>query len=622
MPNVLKAERAAVSSALGLIESKKRKKLLLATLSQALLSFLDIVSVAIIGVVTSIALAGINSRQSTDASSRVIKLLNLDGISFQMQVATLGIIAAIFMICKTLFSAIMMRKVLFFLAGTASASSTQLIRRLVSSPWKFVKQCDSQQTLYALTTGVYALIIGVLGSALQIITEVFLITIMLITLLTLNPVVTAGASLFFASIMFSQHRKLKRVSTDVSFRHSNSTVLVNTRILNIFRFYRELYVRNSIRDSVQSVESKIGETMRLNAELKFLPNIARYSMEIALVLGALILASIQFTLEDAVTAITTLSVFLAASSRIAPSLIRLQNGFVNFNSAVGGANFALELIAKIEEFEVGSHNSKLQSSVPLAAVKESSNVEIEFRKVSFKFSDLDPSPTLNDLNFEIERGTFVALIGPSGSGKTTLIDLMLGLYLPTAGEVFLRGESPKETISKNPTLISYVPQETRLINGSISDNLKLGIGNRELDEIRAVEILRKLNLENLFWQKGTELEFQISENGANLSGGQKQRLNLARALVCEPAILILDEATSALDFETEQAVFAILKSLKGKVTIISIAHRMTTLLHADRIVFLKDGNVVISENFQELRTKVPQIEEEIALIQGEFFGVD
>jgi len=608
--------KTVISTALKLLDKRRRKKLILVTFVQALLSVLDILSVAIIGIVTAIALSGIQSQDTDGVAAKVLQFLKIENYSFQAQVAFLGITAALFMILKTFFSAFMMNRILQFLSHTASTTSRSLLSKLVSKPWEFLKQLDSQKILFSVTTGVYALVIGALGSTVQIVTEIALILIMIIALIVVDPIITIVAFLFFALIMLIQNKVLNKKSQVISFKHSTYTIDTNNQILNIFRFYRELYVRNAVAKTVDEVGLNLDSTMQLNAKMKFLPNISRYVMESSLVFGALLLAATQFILEDAITAITTLTIFLAASSRIAPSLIRLQNALLGLSSAVGGSRQVLEIIGSMS-----SADNSSSAIVELGLTNESSEsksdpAEIEFRNVSFNFADEKDKFLFLDLNFRINQGKFVAIVGPSGSGKTTLVDLMLGLYSPVQGQILIQGKSPRQAITENPKLFGYVPQEARLLNSSILDNLNLGLSSEISTGNKIEKLLERLNLSSLSRGDRPIGDILVGENGVLLSGGQRQRLNLARALTSEPMILILDEATSALDYETEKIVIELLESLKGKATVVAIAHRISTIMHADEILYVNNGKMEVSKSLNELKAKIPGIEEEAKLISS------
>jgi ABC-type multidrug transport system fused ATPase/permease subunit len=193
---------------------------------------------------------------------------------------------------------------------------------------------------------------------------------------------------------------------------------------------------------------------------------------------------------------------------------------------------------------------------------------------------------------------------------------MLGLYSPVQGQILIQGKSPRQAITENPKLFGYVPQEARLLNSSILDNLNLGLSSEISTGNKIEKLLERLNLSSLSRGDRPIGDILVGENGVLLSGGQRQRLNLARALTSEPMILILDEATSALDYETEKIVIELLESLKGKATVVAIAHRISTIMHADEILYVNNGKMEVSKSLNELKAKIPGIEEEAKLISS------
>jgi ABC-type bacteriocin/lantibiotic exporter with double-glycine peptidase domain len=202
----------------------------------------------------------------------------------------------------------------------------------------------------------------------------------------------------------------------------------------------------------------------------------------------------------------------------------------------------------------------------------------------------------------------LAVVGPSGSGKSTLVDLILGILTPTAGIVELSGISPNEAVSIWPGKIGYVPQYVNLLNNSVSRNLQLGFTDGEIDTNLMLEALELAQLSEL------ELELNIGENGSKLSGGQRQRIGIARALLLKPDLLILDEATSALDSETEFAISTALENLRAKVTLIVVAHRLSTVKSASRIAYIEDGWMKDTGTFAEIRARIPAFDSQAKLM--------
>jgi ATP-binding cassette subfamily B protein AbcA/BmrA len=222
---------------------------------------------------------------------------------------------------------------------------------------------------------------------------------------------------------------------------------------------------------------------------------------------------------------------------------------------------------------------------------------LEFEGVSFGYEP--DRPVLKDLNFALEPGTVTAVMGPSGGGKTTVFSLVERFYRPDAGVVLWDGVDVSEfDLNDWRSRIGYVPQDCPLMAGTIRDNLTYGLGEVTEDELR--EAVAAANATEFTAALPEGLDTQVGERGVKLSGGQRQRLAIARALLRNPAILMLDEATASLDAGSERAVQEALDTLmRGRTTLV-IAHRLSTVVGADRILFLEDGRITGSGTHEEL----------------------
>lgn len=223
-------------------------------------------------------------------------------------------------------------------------------------------------------------------------------------------------------------------------------------------------------------------------------------------------------------------------------------------------------------------------------------------------------PGVHRITFEVGAGQSVAFVGRSGSGKSTLADLILGVLEPDEGTVSVGGLPPGNSVSRWPGGIGYVPQEVMLVNDSVRANVALGFPTDLVDDARAWEALQRAHLAEFFSGQPECLDLQIGERGLRLSGGQRQRLGIARALFTRPRLVVLDEATSALDAETEKAITETLDELESDVTTVIVAHRLSTVRHADLVVYLRDGAIVATGTFDEVCAQVPSLEHQAALM--------
>jgi ABC-type multidrug transport system fused ATPase/permease subunit len=238
---------------------------------------------------------------------------------------------------------------------------------------------------------------------------------------------------------------------------------------------------------------------------------------------------------------------------------------------------------------------------------------IEVKDVSFRYPNSEHS-VLDRQNFSIGAGLSVAVVGSTGAGKTTAVDLILGLLEPESGTVLISQMKPLDAIVKWPGAISYVPQDVVISNGTIRENVGLGFKSEFVSEELVWEALRAAQMEDYVKSLPLRLETQVGERGTRMSGGQRQRLGIARALFTRPKLLVLDEATSALDGETESAISQAIQDLRGNVTVIMIAHRLSTVRNADSVIYMDKGKVVSVGTFEEVRTSVPDFDRQAKLM--------
>lgn len=241
------------------------------------------------------------------------------------------------------------------------------------------------------------------------------------------------------------------------------------------------------------------------------------------------------------------------------------------------------------------------------------NLDLLVSDVRFKYNKNESFQLYVD-NLEIRQGDFLAVVGPSGSGKTTFIDIVLGVIEPNSGKILISGRSPTKVISEWPGAVAYVPQEVFIKEGTIKENIALGYPSGMISSSRVEESLELVQLKNFINTLPLGIETLISERGTNLSGGQRQRLGIARALYSKPKILILDEATSSLDGQVEEDItLAISKSLSDTIRIV-IAHRLSTVRFADKVIYLCGGRILASGSFSDVRAKVPDFDKSAGLL--------
>jgi ABC-type multidrug transport system fused ATPase/permease subunit len=593
---------------LGLLDSATRIKVLAVIFIQITFGLLDLAGVAIVGVLSALAITGVGSKVPGDRVLSVLRILNLDNQNLQTQAAILGLMAAGFLISKTILSIFFARKTVFFLARRSAKLSGDLTAKLLSQSLISVNSKSTQQTLYALTLGVDSISMGVLNTFVMLISDTSLVIIMSIGLFVVDPGIALGTLFIFILVAAVLYLLLHKRALYLGEVEAGLHVQSSERILEVFNSYREIVVRNRRNYYARQIAKSRLDLANIVAERAFMPNISKYVVEIVVVVGSLGIAGWQFATNTASHAVAVLSVFLAASSRIAPAVIRLQQGAVALKGSLGSAGPTLDLIDSLQSVEPVQD---LRDEVPTDHPGFSTNIELQ--NVSFCYPG-KTKPAVDCVSLTINKGQVVALVGPSGAGKTTLIDLILGIIEPDEGSITISGLDPILAISKWPGAVGYVPQDVMISNGTIRENVSLGYPKNSVKDELIWPALEVAQLGSFVESLPQQLQTPVGDRGTKISGGQRQRLGIARAMFTNPQLLVLDEATSSLDGETESQISDAIHHMKGTRTVIMIAHRLSTVREADVVIYLEGGKLIASGNFEEVRTKVPNFDHQATLM--------
>jgi ABC-type multidrug transport system fused ATPase/permease subunit len=339
-----------------------------------------------------------------------------------------------------------------------------------------------------------------------------------------------------------------------------------------------------------------------------MPNVSKYVIESGMVIGAVAIAGIQFGLQDARHAVATLSVFLAAGARIAPALMRLQISLITMKNSLGASIPTLNLIESLSSIsEIDNVEDMLVTD------HRDFKAEVVIENVDLKYPNKNTF-ALKHINLEVKIGKSLAIVGPSGAGKTSLVDVLLGVIPHSSGSVKISGYNPQEAIKKWSGALSYVPQDVSISNGSFRENVALGYPTSEIDDALVWEALETAQLSNFVHSLPEGLDTPVGERGTKISGGQRQRLGIARAMFTKPRLLVLDEATSSLDGQSEADISDAIKDLQGSVTVVMIAHRLSTVRNADQVIYMDEGRIIARGTFEEVRKSVPDFDHQAQLM--------
>jgi ABC-type multidrug transport system fused ATPase/permease subunit len=380
------------------------------------------------------------------------------------------------------------------------------------------------------------------------------------------------------------------------------------KLIEVLSSYRELVVRNRRYFYAKKFGDVRHELSNIMAENTFRQNISKYVIEMTIVFGAVVISAIQFNTQPASRAVAVLAIFLAASTRIGPAVLRVQAGLLQIKASIGTAAPTLELIeslGKEDLIEIVSDDVEDKHSGFVSSIR--------LENVSFTYPE-NQSATIRNVSLLIKPGEVVAIVGPSGAGKTTLVDLILGVLSPNSGHVLISDMKPLEAIKKWPGAMSYVPQDVVITNSTFRENVTMGYPESESHESLVQNALKVSHLKKFVDTLPKGELTRVGDRGTAISGGQRQRLGIARAMFSKPALLILDEATSALDGETEANINDSIQEMKGEVTVVMIAHRLSTVRNADQIVYMESGEIKAVGTFLELRKTLPDFDRQAKLM--------
>lgn len=422
-----------------------------------------------------------------------------------------------------------------------------------------------------------------------IVTSVGVIGVLLVTqpvtaLVTI--VYLGGIALIQYFVLSSKTRQAARVARDSALR-------VAALISGMVASLKEITLRDKADEVSDVVRRNRKQTAQARANSSFLAVVPRFVFDAAIIGGFVVVggAAMLSSGGDMGSTISAVAMFGIAGFRLVPSLTGFQSVITR---TVTAAPYVDAVISDIEASKKFLADREVLGEERL--VGEPKLLELEDVSFSFPGSEV---PAVHNMNLRIPMGSTVGIAGSSGAGKSTLVDLLLGLLTPTSGSIRIDGRPVEAVMADWRSHVGYVPQEVTLFDGTIAQNIALTWGE-DIDVARVEQAARRAQLWPLVQQRSDGLNTRVGERGLSLSGGQRQRLGIARALYSDPLVLVLDEATSALDTRTEADVADAIRELRGDVTVIAVAHRLSTIRDSDLVLFMKDGTAATQGTFDEV----------------------
>ena len=607
----------ALKASLAFMTTKERRKWYFLTGLRSLLSLFDLVGILAIGfVVTSTAIfltAGSDPTRVIEFAGMEIPAVNAQTLPWVS-----GAVLLLFL-AKALLSVILTKKVAFFVATVEAISAKTIAEIAFGGDLGDARKRSREEMMYAIQGGSPAAFNALLNAANSFLTEAMLFVVICIGFLFVDPWATLAAIVYFGLIAIVMQYFVGSLMTKAGQLAAEGSVEANTAISDLLSVFRELLVlgkRDKYIDRIYRARAAAADSA---ANQHYLSGMPRYIIEAALLVGVALFVLVQALTGDIVKSAATIGVFLSGGFRLTAALLPLQNSLLTINAVLPSARTAHEILLLANGRVAGSRGNKLSNREGAVLTKRttlSAPIGVVFRDVSFSYPDAN-QPAIRNATFEVLPGTQVALMGPSGAGKSTIADLLCAVLTPTTGVILRTGATHGPDGSFELDRISYVPQRPGLVSGTILDNVALAVSGEEVSREQALEALNLANLSDLMAELPNGLDTPLGKLQDGLSGGQMQRLGLARALYTKPGLLIMDEATSALDAQSEAEIQKALDSMRGKVTVVLIAHRLNTIQHADMVVLVEDGLVKDSGSFQELIKRNPSVERVVDLMRIE-----
>ena len=344
-----KFQFSEIKKVLLLLSRRDRRRLVLVLGINTFLAFLDLIGVALIGVATATLIRGLQSLEVGDQVSRFLELLNLDGMPQKTLLITLVCSAVFFFILKTILSVYFLRRTFRYMSTRNAQISSSLVSKMLNRPIEKIFNNSIQHQIFNVTSGTEKLISGVVTNLVIITSDLVLLSVILAGLMLVDPITSIGTFLVFTSIAFLLYLLLHKRVTVLNNNNAYLSIYFDQKISEGINSFRDLFIKGGREYYANEMRKTKTQLAAYDAEIKFIPNISKYTIEITVIFGIAIISAIQFYLFDSNRAIAVISVFLAASTRIAPAIIRLQQSFIQVKSGLAAAKPTLDLIEELSD---------------------------------------------------------------------------------------------------------------------------------------------------------------------------------------------------------------------------------------------------------------------------------
>ena len=590
--------------------TKERSKWYFLAGLRAAISIFDLLGILAIGfVVASTAIF------LTEGSrpNRVLEFagFNIPAVTAQTLPIVVIAILATFLI-KALFSILITKKAANFVATIEARAARSISERVFDGDLAQARLRSREEVSYAIQFGSPAAFNYLLNRTSTAIAEGSLFLLICLGFLLVDPWATVGTVAYFALIAIVIQYFVGTLMEKAGANAAAAIVSANESVSDLVSVFRELTVLGLKHKFIDRIYQSRVSAAESAASQTYLNGMPRYIVEAALLVGVAVFILVQALSGDIVSSAATVGVFLSGGFRLTAAMLPLQAALLSIKGQIPVAQKAHEILFDYS-FPISRPNTLWSEEEELDAHQSSGALRVEFVNVSFRYAGASEL-AIRQVSFVIESGHQVAFIGASGAGKSTLADLMCGVLAPSMGKISVDAFG-NEAAGKHAKAVSYVPQRPGLVSGSVAQNVALGVDQPQIDDSQVWKALKSAHLADVISALPNGIRTDLGKYQDGMSGGQIQRLGLARALYSQPGLLVMDEATSALDAESESEIAKALDQMRGKVTVVLIAHRLNTVQHADKVFLIDEGQVSDQGTFQELMNRNSSIDRLVQLMK-------
>lgn len=519
----------------------------------------------------------------------------------------IGLLALLLFIFKNIYMIYFSLMQSKFISNWRKDITTKFMQYFIFSSYKESIKSSPADKLYILSTLCPQTVSVFVFRSLALLTNIIIASMVILLVLIKFPAAGITTIVFVIVSMLIQNKFFKNKMAAINNKINEETKKYNDITYSNIENLKELKILSAEESFYSNYKKQINIVNYLQCRAEFLGGIPPYIVEILIVTSLIILGAFVSikNIDNQPAMVASFAMIVAAIFRVAPALNRIQTAIINI---ANGRTFAKALINEYEKYNIKDFKPITEKDSRRFEFKN----KIEFKNINFEYKE--GKNILKNISFEINKGDFIGIIGLSGAGKSTLADVLMGLLPANSGEILVDGTKlTTENFAQFRKIIGYVPQEIRILNTSFKENVAWGVNPQDIDIDKVTMALHDAQLYDFVKQFENTIDAKPFIGSTGTSLGQKQRLAIARALYREPDILIFDEATSALDVKIEHEITDMLNSLKQKKTIIAIAHRLSTLKSCNKLIYIRNGEIVDTGTFDALSNKHSDFENLVKL---------